>query len=303
MNRPLINSRLAETDLDSAAKNGVAAKVIPLRPVLNESNGGFLPVAAGALGLWHFKEGVEQSDKHVLDYLILGTIVALLHVAVVNHFQHANFDQEPVQKPPKVEINLIKPQPKPIVEPPPPPPPPPKVVEPPKPPVAKATPPKPKPVVPKPKPVVAKAVPLKPQPKTKVKAEVVDRVPTPVPVQDNTPVVAKAPPSPPAPPAPKPAVVEKVTQPSAGASYLHNPRPAYPEAAMERGLEGKVLMKVHVQPNGKPDSVTVSKSSGHSILDAAAVSTVKQWSFVPAMRGKTPIAGWVTVPLTFNLQN
>jgi protein TonB len=60
-------------------------------------------------------------------------------------------------------------------------------------------------------------------------------------------------------------------------------------------------MKVHVKPDGKPDEVSVIKSSGQKILDDAAVKTVNKWSFVPAMRGTTPIAGWVTVPITFNL--
>ncbi|WP_426994007.1 energy transducer TonB family protein [Methylomonas sp. CM2] len=60
-------------------------------------------------------------------------------------------------------------------------------------------------------------------------------------------------------------------------------------------------MKVHVQPNGKPDSVSVVKSSGQAVLDDAAVKTVSKWSFVPAKRGETPVAGYVTVPITFNL--
>ncbi|MDD5126150.1 energy transducer TonB, partial [Methylovulum sp.] len=143
-----------------------------------------------------------------------------------------------------------------------------------------------------------------PKPKPKLQPKPMPQLaPPPLPrpvstVESKGPVVPVPPVAQAAPP-----VVEKVTEPKAGAAYLHNPSPEYPEAAMDRGLEGKVLMKVHVQPNGKPDTVNVTKSSGYSILDDAAVRTVKQWSFVPAMRGKTPIAGWVTVPITFNLQN
>ena len=61
-------------------------------------------------------------------------------------------------------------------------------------------------------------------------------------------------------------------------------------------------MKVHVLANGKPDNVSVVTSSGKDVLDDEAVRTVKKWSFVPAMRGTTPIDGWVTVPISFNLQ-
>ena len=71
---------------------------------------------------------------------------------------------------------------------------------------------------------------------------------------------------------------------------------------MDNGWEGKVLMKVHVLANGKPDSVSVVKSSGKPVLDSEAVRTVKKWSFVPAKRGETPIDGWVTIPISFNLQ-
>jgi protein TonB len=94
---------------------------------------------------------------------------------------------------------------------------------------------------------------------------------------------------------------EKVSAPSAGAEYLHNPAPEYPESAMDRGLEGNVLMKVHVLPDGHPDIVNIVKSSGQNILDEAAVDTVHKWMFVPAKRGETPVAGWVTIPIAFNL--
>ncbi len=122
-------------------------------------------------------------------------------------------------------------------------------------------------------------------------------MPSPTTVTQTDAPVISAPPAPPAPP-----VEEKVTEPRAGAGYLNNPPPVYPEIAMDRGWEGKVLMKVHVLANGKPDSVSVVKSSGKDVLDDEAVRTVKKWSFVPAMRGTTPIDGWVTVPISFNLQ-
>ncbi|MBL1266022.1 energy transducer TonB [Methylomicrobium sp. RS1] len=228
-----------------------------------------------------FKYTGEDRDRKPLDYLLLGVLSIILHTGFVRHFDGAALEQEivdPVRPVPKVRITLARPQPKPVAPPPP---------------VAK-----PKPPVAQPKPPVKKAVPLKPQ-KPRPAPKVVEPAPAPQPA----PVMANAPPAPvqapPAPPAP--VVQEKITAPTAGADYLHNPPPEYPEIAMERGLEGKVLMKVHVLPNGKPDSITVVKSSGQKVLDDAAVKTVRRWSFVPAKRGDAPIAGWVTVPITFNL--
>ena len=102
--------------------------------------------------------------------------------------------------------------------------------------------------------------------------------------------------------APEPAPAEEpVTEPRGYAGYLHNPAPDYPPAAQKRGLEGKVVLKVHVLATGQPDSVTVAKSSGYQILDEAALKAVMQWAFAPARRGQAAIDGWVQVPLSFKI--
>jgi periplasmic protein TonB len=92
-----------------------------------------------------------------------------------------------------------------------------------------------------------------------------------------------------------------VTEPRGYAGYLRNPAPDYPLAAQKRGLEGKVTLKVHVLASGQPESVAVATSSGHQILDDAAIKAVQQWAFAPARRGQTPIDGWVHVPLNFRI--
>ena len=107
--------------------------------------------------------------------------------------------------------------------------------------------------------------------------------------------------TPPAPQPPKPAPAPVETPPSANAAYLKNPAPEYPSLAQRRGWEGTVLLRVHVQANGKPSEIQVQKSSGREALDEAAIRAVKRWSFVPAKRGDQTIAGWVTVPLDFRL--
>jgi len=105
--------------------------------------------------------------------------------------------------------------------------------------------------------------------------------------------VAVAPPPPPPP--------EIVTEARGFAGYKNNPAPAYPAVAQRRGLEGTVLLKVHVLANGSADDVQVSKSSGQVILDEAAIKAVLGWTFDPAKRGKTPIDGYVSVPIIFKL--
>jgi protein TonB len=98
-------------------------------------------------------------------------------------------------------------------------------------------------------------------------------------------------------PAPEPIV----TPPIGNAAYLHNPPPHYPPSAQEEGWEGRVVLRVHVDANGRPISVELHQSSGHDVLDKAALAATRQWTFVPAKRGATPIDGWVDVPLEFHL--
>jgi protein TonB len=82
----------------------------------------------------------------------------------------------------------------------------------------------------------------------------------------------------------------------------NNPRPEYPRAAREAGWEGTVVLQVLVLPDGRAGSVTLHKTSGHSILDEAALSAVKGWRFFPAMDGNFPIQSAVRLPIRFDLK-
>lgn len=102
------------------------------------------------------------------------------------------------------------------------------------------------------------------------------------------------------PPAPAPAA-PAVTEPRFDADYLDNPAPLYP--AMSRRMEesGKTLLRVFVEPSGKPSHVHVKTSSGSHRLDQAALDAVSRWKFIPARRGDEAVAAWVLVPIVFNL--
>ncbi len=165
-----------------------------------------------------------------------------------------------------------------------------------------APPPPPPPVVvpPKPVPQLAKAVPAPAKPTAPL--PVVHSVSPPDTSGAQTVQVATTPTPPPvAAPAPPPAPVEVVSEPRGFAGYLNNPPPAYPEQAQDRGWEGQVLLKVHVLSSGRADSAVVARTSGHKILDDDAIKTVMRWSFDPAKRGRTPIDGWVNVPINYKL--
>lgn len=87
------------------------------------------------------------------------------------------------------------------------------------------------------------------------------------------------------------------------AAYLNNPAPDYPRLSRRRGEEGRVLLRVRVLADGRPDSVEIQGSSGHPRLDDAARDTVRSWRFVPARRGDVAIDSWLGVPIVFRLED
>ena len=78
--------------------------------------------------------------------------------------------------------------------------------------------------------------------------------------------------------------------------------PVYPRIARESGWEGTVVVRVAVQPDGHPERIEVRKSSGHTVLDKAAVEAVKKWKFSPAKDGNIPIRSVVEIPINFDLR-
>ena len=213
------------------------------------------------------------------NYLVLGAVIVGLHVAAFWVYLHTPSTPYVVPHKSEVMIEFAKPVviPPPVVEPPPPPPPPK---------VQRETPP--------PRSTPALRTPPADQNITADDMTVKENTEAP---KSTSPVVADAPAAPPAPPAaPK---EEPITEAFGGAGYLNNPAPEYPPAADRQGLSGKVLLKVHVLPDGSVGAIEVKKSSGYKILDNAAIKTVQGWKFNPAKRGNTPIEGNVTVPIDY----
>lgn len=113
---------------------------------------------------------------------------------------------------------------------------------------------------------------------------------------------AATPASGPAPAAPAPAPAQP-SAPVFDAAYLENPAPNYPRAARRGGIEGRVVLRVLVNPSGTADEVLVRSSSGHDALDEAARATVARWRFVPARMGERAVSAWVLVPVSFHLDS
>lgn len=150
---------------------------------------------------------------------------------------------------------------------------------------------------------VAQPVPLKPRraPTPKAPAPVIEATQSEAPAPAAP--VATAPKVEPEPAAPVAAPpVEPVSAARFDADYLNNPAPVYPPLSRRMSEEGKVILRVSVNPQGTADSVELKTSSGSTRLDEAAVNTVKRWKFIPAKRGDSAVQSWVLVPIIFKLE-
>ena len=194
--------------------------------------------------------------------------------------------REPVWEPPQVLSVMIR-EPRLELEPPPPPPP--------------APAPAARPAAPRPAPRVV--APRTPPPRAEsppVAAAPAEPNPAAGPIPDAGPEEERR--AVPAAPVVTGASPHPASPPDFRAAYLRNPSPAYPAAARRNGEEGTVTLRVLVSVEGAPREVTLERSSGSGILDAAALATVKTWRFAPARRGGEAHEAWVLVPIVFRLE-
>ena len=84
-------------------------------------------------------------------------------------------------------------------------------------------------------------------------------------------------------------------------SYAYSPKPEYPDRARREGREGRVLLQVLVDEQGKSKFIEVDRSSGSEVLDRAATEAIKHWRFSPAHYGDKSVESWVKIPIDFRL--
>jgi protein TonB len=80
-----------------------------------------------------------------------------------------------------------------------------------------------------------------------------------------------------------------------------NNQTIYPVEAQGAGEQGVVGLKVYVHTNGRTMRVKVTHSSGYADLDTAAVQTVMNWHFIPAMEGGEPTSQWMALQINYQL--
>jgi TonB family protein len=71
--------------------------------------------------------------------------------------------------------------------------------------------------------------------------------------------------------------------------------PFYPSEALKNNLEGRVGMKLLINKDGRVIKTSIEKSSGHSVLDNAAIEYSNKLEFSPAIANKKPINIWISM--------
>lgn len=83
--------------------------------------------------------------------------------------------------------------------------------------------------------------------------------------------------------------------------YESNPLPPYPRVARQNHWQGTVRLRARISAAGDIEKVSLERSSGHQVLDQAALQGVRHWRFIPATRNGVPVASEVSIPVAFRL--
>ena len=84
-----------------------------------------------------------------------------------------------------------------------------------------------------------------------------------------------------------------------GPQIIRQTKPAYPQEAFVKKIEGVVEVEFLIDAQGDVVSARVIRSV--PLLDAAAIATVKQWKFRPAVKGGRPVATIARAPVAFRI--
>jgi protein TonB len=75
----------------------------------------------------------------------------------------------------------------------------------------------------------------------------------------------------------------------------------YPRSAKRRNIQGNVLIEVWLDENGEQTNLMIVNSSGHQILDSAALKGISEWEFRQHQNQGQAIAHRVQIPINFKL--
>jgi protein TonB len=151
---------------------------------------------------------------------------------------------------------------------------------------------------------VREAPPVRPQLEPVAVEVVIPQVTVQIDHAPPTAITAAPAPTPPPPPAAAPALAQgdqTVMIDIEEVDVLREPAPRYPRAARQARLQGKVLLWVQIDTEGRPQQVRVHRSSGHEQLDREGQHAVSRALFKPYRRNGQPLVATFIFPVDFVL--
>lgn len=150
------------------------------------------------------------------------------------------------------------------------------------------------------KPHKIKPAPAKPKPIKKPEPKKIIEKKQPEKIEDETPEPKKDQPEPKeqAVQVAKATTPPLVTQPS---FKIKPVQPKYPRIAKRKGMQGQVLIEIWLDENGLQIKQIILQSSGHQVLDDAAMRAIKAWRFNGHKAEGIALAHRVRIPIRFNL--
>jgi len=75
-------------------------------------------------------------------------------------------------------------------------------------------------------------------------------------------------------------------------------KPQFPSFVWKTGIEGQVVVKVLIDPDGKPIDTQILKST-NSVFEQPVIDAVMRSQFSAAQMGQGPVTAWLTIPFKF----
>lgn len=102
-------------------------------------------------------------------------------------------------------------------------------------------------------------------------------------------------------PAPPPGPEDFVVKPELPPTLVHAQTPVYPDMAKRIGAQGRVLVELVIDTNGRVIAVRIAQSNTIESLERAAMDAAWGFLFDPARQGDKPVRARVVVPFDFRL--
>lgn len=107
-----------------------------------------------------------------------------------------------------------------------------------------------------------------------------------------------------APPAPPAAPAQPLALPGElSVSCPERTPPVYPSQSLRLGEQGRVMLKVELDENGRVTGASVKTTSGFTRLDQAALNAVKTWHCKPALQNGRAMPAVALQPFSFTLED